>query len=206
MSSSQYIISLYNSRKTIIALLDNLQFDTTDYEDFSINEVDAMYTNSQLDMLITHEKEPKKVYIKYVNHVRQNNLEVIIEDLFENDEILKKENDVLILVSDDEPNDCIKSKLEYLYDKDGIFVVVHNIRRLQFNIMEHSLVPKVRIITNEESKTLFEQYHIKDLSQLPEISRFDPMALAICMKPKQICEIHRKSATALETKYYRVCV
>lgn len=206
MSSSQYIISLYNSRKTMIELLGNLEFDTTDYEDFSINEVDAMYTNSQLDMLITHLTEPKKVYIKYVNHVRQNNLEVIIEDLFENDEILKKENDVLILISDDEPNDCIKAKLEYLYDKDGIFVVVHNIRRLQFNILQHSLVPKVRIITDEESKTMFEQYHIKDLSQFPEISRFDPMALSICMKPKQICEIHRKSATALETKYYRVCV
>lgn len=206
MSSSQYIISLYNSRKTIIELLDNLQFDTTDYENFSINEVDAMYTNSQLDMLITHEKDQKKAYIKYVNHVRQNNLEVIIEDLFENEEILKKEKDVLILVSDDEPNDCIKSKLEYLYDKDGIFVVVHNIKRLQFNILQHQLVPHVRIITDEESKTLFGKYHIKDLSQLPEISRFDPMALAICMKPKQICEIHRKSATALETKYYRVCV
>jgi DNA-directed RNA polymerase subunit H (RpoH/RPB5) len=77
---------------------------------------------------------------------------------------------------------------------------------LQFNILQHSLVPQVRIITNEETKTLFEQYHIKDLSQFPEISRFDPMALSICMKPKQICEIYRKSATALETKYYRVCV
>jgi DNA-directed RNA polymerase subunit H (RpoH/RPB5) len=203
MSSSQYIISLYNSRKTIIQLLGTLNFDTIDYENFSINEVDAMYTNSQLDMLITHTTEPKKVYIKYVNHVRQNNLEVIIEDLFENEEILKKEHDVLILVSDDEPNDCIKAKLEYLYDKEGIFVIIHNIRRLQFNILEHSLVPQVRIINKEETDALFAQYH---LSQFPEISRFDPMALAICMKPKQICEIHRKSATALETKYYRVCV
>jgi len=66
MSSSQYIISLYNSRKNLIELLRVQGFDVTDYEGFSINEVDAMHTNSQLDMLLNHATETKKVYIKYI--------------------------------------------------------------------------------------------------------------------------------------------
>jgi DNA-directed RNA polymerase subunit H (RpoH/RPB5) len=179
-----------------------------DYESFSINEIDAMYKNAQLDMLIEHktEEDKKKVYVKYVTSVRQNNLEHIVDDLFLSDTILNKNSDVLILISDDEPNEMIQSKMEYLYDHDGIFVIIHNIKRLQFNIRKHTLVPPVRILSQEESVQLMEQYKLTHLSQLPEISRFDPLALAICMKPREICEITRNSVTALETKYYRVCV
>lgn len=206
MSSSQYIISLYNSRKNLIALLDVQGFDVTDYEGFSINEVDAMYTNSQLDMLLNHTTETKKVYIKYANHVRQNNLDVFVDDLFNTENVLNKDTDILVVVSDDEPNDCIMSKLEYLYDHDGVFIIIHNIRRLQYNILLHNLTPTTRILNNEEKKILWEKYNIKDDTQLPEISRFDPLALAIGMKPKQVCEMIRNSSTALETTYYRICV
>lgn len=206
MSSSQYILSLFNSRNTIIELLRDLKYNVDDYVSFSINEIDAMHKNAQLDMLIEHATEPKKVYIKYVTFVRPNNLEHIVDDLFLSDNILEKNRDVLILISDDEPNDAIQSKMEYLYDHDGIFVIIHNIKRLQFNIRKHTLVPPIRVLSELESAQLMEQYKLTHLSQLPEISRFDPLALAICMKPREICEITRNSVTALETKYYRVCV
>ena len=47
---------------------------------------------------------------------------------------------------------------------------------------------------------------IKDKSQLPEISRFDPQALVIGLRPGDICLIERSSVTAMKTNYYRVCV
>ena len=47
---------------------------------------------------------------------------------------------------------------------------------------------------------------IKDKSQLPEISRFDPHALVVGVRPGNICLIQRSSLTALKTNYYRVCV
>jgi len=206
MSSSQYIISLYNSRKTIIELLAQLGYIVTEYESFSINEIDAMYKNTQLDMLIYHEDKIKKVYIKYINSVRQNSLDNIVEDLFITESVLDREHDALIIIADDEPNDCIMNKVEYLFDHDSIFVIIHNIKRLQFNIRKHVLVPNVRILTNEEHTDLMKKYNLRDLTQLPEISRFDPLALAICMRPKQVCQIIRNSVTALETEYYRVCV
>jgi DNA-directed RNA polymerase subunit H (RpoH/RPB5) len=211
-TSSQHIISLYKSRQTIIHLLKRLDYNVEDYENFSINEVDAMNRNEQMDMLIYHKEQPnpKKVYIKYISNLRQQALEAIIDDLFRNNQdneqpILNKTRDFLVIIAD-EPNDCIKAKLEYLYEHEKIFVVVHNMKRLQFNILEHDLVPKVRILDEEESRDFIHKYNLTSLKQLPEISRFDPMALAICMKPNQICEIIRNSVTALNTKYYRVCV
>ena len=206
MSSSQYIISLYNSIKTLIALLRTQGYDVSDYESFSINEVDAMHANSQMDLLLTDEKKTKKVYVKYVNHVRQNNLDVFIEDLFYAENVLNKETDALIIVSDDEPNECMLNKLQYLYDHDGIFVTIYNIRRLQFNILEHMLTPKTRILSKEEEEAFKQKYNISSYRQVPEISRFDPLAMAIGMRPHQICEIIRNSSTALESIYYRVCV
>ena len=47
---------------------------------------------------------------------------------------------------------------------------------------------------------------MKTTMQLPEISRFDPQALAMCLRPGQICKFERDSATALKYEYYRICV
>ena len=45
-----------------------------------------------------------------------------------------------------------------------------------------------------------------DTNQLPEISRFDPQALAMCMRPGQVCKFERESSTALFYNYFRICV
>ena len=49
-------------------------------------------------------------------------------------------------------------------------------------------------------------YNVIHDSNLPEISRFDPVALLLGMKPGQICKITRNSKTAIHAPYYRVCV
>ena len=53
---------------------------------------------------------------------------------------------------------------------------------------------------------LMKRYNILSLEQLPEINRFDPVAKLIGIKPKEVCEIIRPSKSAIESKYYRVCV
>ena len=211
-TSSNRIISIYKSRKTILDLLDEQEYNVSEYTGFNINEIDAMFVNSQLDMLINHQTNSKKVYIKYYLSVKSTNgqirpqqLKDIIEDLYELESILTK-NDTLIIIINDEPNDTIISKIKYLYDHDGIFVVIHNIKRLQFNILQHTLIPGVRILTESETTELKEKYNLKNILQLPEISRFDPLALAICMRPGEVCKITRKSATALNSDFYRVCI
>ena len=64
----------------------------------------------------------------------------------------------------------------------------------------------IRILDEKETIALKEKYHLKNVKELPEISRFDPMALAICLRPGQICTFDRKSPTALVTEYFRICL
>ena len=75
-----------------------------------------------------------------------------------------------------------------------------------FNILEHTLVPKHRILSDKRKADVYEQYNIINDSEMPEISRFDPVAKTIGIKPGQLCEIIRSSKTSITSKYYRLCV
>ena len=206
-TTSNRVLSLYKSRTTMLELLYYLEYQVEDYMGFSINEIDAMYSNSQLDMLVSH-TDNRKVYVKYYLTAKQMKpavLNDVIEDLFTIENVLTK-NDTLIIITDEEPNDTIVTKMKYLYDHDGIFVVIHNIQRLQFNILNHQLVPECVILDDKAVEELKKKYNMKNIKQLPEISRFDPQALAICLRPGQVCQFKRKSSTAMVYDYYRVCL
>jgi len=220
MTSNNRVVQIYNSRNTILELLHTKHhYNIDEYKGFSINEIDAMIQSNQLDMLLTHvdssEKEssegtvaPYKTYVKYYikSSLNEHSLQPIIEDLFILTDTLSTK-DMLIVILDGEPNESLQAHLKYKWNHDGIFVVVHNIKRLQFNILEHHLVPSnIRILTAGETDEIIKKYHLKSNKELPEISRFDPMALAICLKPGEICAFDRKSPTALLTEYYRICV
>ena len=208
MTNSNRILRIYKSRKTILEILEKHQgYDTSDYSEFSINEIDTMFNNNQLDMLVTNDSNTK-TYIKYFldsKQIRPQNLDDIIEDLFLVENILKA-NDTLVIITEDEPNDTIVARMKYLYDKDGIFVVIHNINRLQFNILNHALVPSMRILDADEQEEMMKKFNMKNISQFPEIGRFDPQPLAMSMRPGQVGMFERDSITALKTEYYRVCV
>jgi DNA-directed RNA polymerase subunit H (RpoH/RPB5)/galactitol-specific phosphotransferase system IIB component len=230
MSSTNKIISIYKSRTTIIELLNKQGYETEEYENFNINEIDAMFVTGQLDMIVSQKKinenlQPptKKVYIKYYldsKQLRTPVLDDIVEDLFTSvngdnvgssttgntlDTTLSKK-DTLVIIVENEPNDSIMSKVEYLYDKEGIFIVIFNIRRLQFNILNHRLVPPIHILTVEEKEAFMTKYNINSTGKIPEIGRFDPQAQAVFLRPGDICKFERESLSALKYDYYRVCV
>ncbi len=214
MTSNNRVVQIYNSRNTILELLHTKhKYNIDEYKGFSINEIDAMIQSNQLDMLLTQREgegtvAPYKTYVKYYikSSLNEHSLQPIIEDLFILTDTLSTK-DMLIVILDGEPNESLQAHLKYKWNHDGIFVVVHNIKRLQFNILEHHLVPSnIHILTAGETDELIRKYHLKSTKELPEISRFDPMALAICLKPGEICTFDRKSPTALLTEYYRICV
>lgn len=207
-TSNNRILKLFKSRNTLLEQLEQLSYNIKEYFDFSINEIDAMNSNNQLDMLLTNENNNRKAYVKYhltSKQINRANLDIIIEDLYNIDNVLTKD-DTLIIIIEDEPNDTIINKIKYLYDHDGIFVIIHNINRLQYNILNHTFVPKCEILGDNQVKELKKKYNIMNSKQLPEISRFDPQALVMCIRPGDICEFKRESSTALDYNYYRVCV
>ena len=132
-------------------------------------------------------------------------LDQIIDDLFINSDTLDK-RDTLILIIDGEPNDSMIDRLKYLFNKDGYFIVCHNIARLQFNILLHDKVPKSEVATDKEVASVMKTFNMTSLTQFPEIGRFDPVSLALCLRPGQVCKIHRPTPTAGTSLFYRVCV
>ena len=212
-NSSTLISHIYNSRINLIRLMNNLGYNVKDYDNFTNSEVNAMFQNKQLDMLLEkNEEDPKtkrknKIYIRYylAKTFRPQNIQEIIDDLYNLEEILTKD-DTLLIITKDEPNETLVNSVKHIWEQDNIFIVIQCIKRLQFYILDHVLVPPHRILTEDEEKEIKMKYNISDNFQIPEISRFDPVALAICIRPGQMCEIIRPSKTAIQAKYYRVCV
>jgi DNA-directed RNA polymerase subunit H (RpoH/RPB5) len=211
--SSGTIVSIYKSRKNVLELLEERGYDVEDYSHFSINEVHTMYESQTLDMLLTNEQDNKKVYVKYHmgenikdKTLRDKAINEYIEDLFHLDTVLEPQTDTLLIITKIEPNSTMIKLLEQIWKKEGIFLVILNIKRLQFNIMKHDLVPKHRVLTNEENTAFRKKYNVMNDEQIPTISRFDPVSLALCLRPGEICEITRPSRTSVTSTFYRVCI
>ena len=207
--SSGTISTVFKSRQNLLKLLNQQDFDIKDYEEFSVNEVHVMYNNKQLDMMMTSKTdgENKKVYVKYhlAKTLRRENINDYIDDLYNLEQVLTK-NDTLILVIKQEPNESMINILSQIWEQDGIFIIIYNIDRLQFNILEHVLVPPHRILDESEKISIKNKYNIIKDAEFPELSRFDPVAQAIGIRPGQVCEISRPSKTAISAPYYRSCI
>ena len=205
MQSGQ-IIEIYNSRKTIIDLLEAQKYDVSQYKDFGINEVNTLIQTKQMDMLLKKTTMDKSVYVKYhlAKSLRPVNIYEYIEDLFTLEEVLKKKDDLIVIMKD-EPNDTIKKTLTDIWEKDGIFIIVINIKRLQYNILKHQLVPEHIVMSEEEAVAIKQKYNVIDNSQIPDISRFSPVSQVIGIRPGELCRIYRPSKTAIKAEFYRIC-
>ena len=204
--SSSLISSIYTSRKNILNFLGKQGYNITDYSNFSINEVNTMTINKQLDMLV-EKPNGRKIYVLYYLErvVNQKNLQEMIEDLFYLEETLTKE-DILYIITKDDINETLTNLLKHIWAQDRIYIIIQSLKRLQFNILDHVLVPPHRIMSNEEVDVVKQRYNITNNNLFPEISRFDPVAQVIFIRPGEICEITRPSKTAIESLYYRVCI
>lgn len=213
-TSSGLITMIHKSRQTILELLRAQQYDTSEYESFGVNEVHAMYTNKdvpkQLDMIMSTKQvlsKKKTVYVKYHlgKTLRIENIQDYVDDLFNIEQILNKKTDTLVIILKQDMNQTLMNILNEFWDRHGIFIILFSLERLQFNILEHQYVPKHIILTEDERKEMFKRYNILDVKNLPDISRFDPVAQAIGMRPGEICRIERPSKTSVISKYYRYC-
>ena len=245
-NASKIISRLYTARKTLLELLSTRGYEVEGYANFGVNEVNAMYTHKQLDMLVeikgeqkskgskskgdkgekgnkdkdVVETENKKTYVKFhlektlsVSHIND-----LIEDLYvlgvggeiggtglsanANDTVLT-EKDTLIIITKQEIK-TMNQVLNQLF-LQGRFIVLLSLDRLQFNILNHQYVPSHTILSNDEVGEMMKKYNVMEKSQLPDISRYDPVALAIGMRPGEVCSIDRPSKSAISSLYYRVC-
>ena len=100
----------------------------------------------------------------------------------------------------------LQAKAYQLYQTYKYFTQIFFINLLQQNIIEHSYVPKHILLDTEKEKEILEIYGIDSKRKLPYITKYDPIAKYIGMKPGNLCKIIRKSCTAGEYISYRYCV
>ena len=211
-NTSSLISSVYKSRSILLDLMKMQGYNVDEYEGFSVSEVNTMKTNNQLDMILekkkvsADEKRQSKIYIRYylAKSLRPQNLQEMIDDLFNIEEVLTKD-DTLFIVVKDEVNETLSNALKHIWEQEHIFIVIQNLKRLQFNIMKHKLVPPHRVLSPAETLQIKQKYNVMNDNQFPDISRFDPVAQAIGIRPGQVCEILRPSKTAITAPYYRIC-
>jgi DNA-directed RNA polymerase subunit H (RpoH/RPB5) len=203
---SIYVVQVYKSRLTLLEILKHRGFDVSKYEEPSIHEVHIMLQQEQLDMLIEHPDTRNKVYVKYSLNktLRPAHVFEMIDDLFNTEEVLTKQDDLLIIAKEN-ANDTMIKELRKLWSQEQYFVNIIGLKHLQFNILRHHLVPKHRVLTDDEALVIYQKYNITDLSQLPDISRFSPVSLVIGLRPGQLCEITRSSKTSVTALFYRIC-
>ena len=212
-NSSSLVSSVYKSRKILLELMEKQEYNIDEYNYFSINEINARFQNKQLDMLLEKKKSTAddgrktKIYIRYflAKKLGAGNIQEMIDDLFHLEEILKKEDTLMIIIKD-EMNETMMNLAKHIWEQDGILIVIQSLKRLQFNILDHVLVPAHRVLDEHEVNDVKKKYNIVDDTQFPDISRFDPVAQIIGIRPGQVCEIIRPSKTAITGVYYRICV
>merc|ERR1719263_2587443 len=76
--------------------------------------------------------------------------------------------------------------------KPDLIFDVFGQQELIINIMEHILVPRHILLSNEEKKQLLEKYSVKE-SQLPRIQKSDAVSRYLGLERGQIVKIIRNS-------------
>lgn len=209
--NSSLISSIHKSRDTVIDMMKYQGYDVNEYVNSTLSETNAKHASNQLDMLFDKaDDNDNTIHKTYVNYhlekaLRPPYIQDIVDDLFYVEEVLQK-TDTLMLVTRDDTSENVLNAIRHLLEKDGIFIIVANIKRLQFNILNHAIVPKHRTMTESEVKTVMTKHNLMKLNEFPDINRFDPVAVAIGLRPGRVCEITRPSKTSISGMYYRICV
>jgi DNA-directed RNA polymerase subunit H (RpoH/RPB5) len=203
---------LYVSRNNLIEIMKSRGFNVEEYAFFSMEQVASLASDNQLDLLLYNDKDDKRIFIKY----SEGRLDVhtLVDKLFKptiNDDhetvppILRTSDDLFIVTPEEALNESLTETLNLLWERSKLYVSVCSVARLKFNVLKHKLVPKYRILNQKESDALLDKY-CASLAQLPEISRYDPPAVALGLRPGQIVYATRPSTTAKDEDFYRVCI
>jgi len=209
MSTTSYsplISKIYKSRNILLEILKDRGFHVEDWSDFSVTEIQAMYNNKELDMLLENPTTNRKMYVKYhlATRLGSSHIYDYVDDLFDIEDVLSA-NDDLIIISKDKTNLTIRDLVEQLFIKDKKFVNIYNLHDYLFNILEHEMQPTFRILSADEKQQIMKRYNITKDKEFPDISRFDPVSQAIGVRPGELIEIIRSSPTAVNSLYYRIC-
>ena len=209
--NSTLVNELYISRKNILNYLKKSNYETEELENFTLAEINTMKNNtseiSELNFDVYHKDDGNKkctVYYYLKNSIKKTAIQNIVSDYYEDSEQDKLNNNIIIITLGN-INDTIKKTISELWSKYKEYVVIYNIKNLQYNILNHNYVLEHTKLTLEEKNKLYNDLNINNDNELPEISILDPMAKLILLRPGEVCKILRYEQNSYLTDYYRIC-
>jgi DNA-directed RNA polymerase subunit H (RpoH/RPB5) len=203
MSDDTPVVDVFNARNHLFDILQSRGYEVGDYVGYDMSHVAAMMEHSQLNVML--QGKTNKVFVHFQLSAKLN-VSKVVSSLFEEEDSVLKPDDDLVIVYKSEPNDTIRAEIDEVWNKMGIYVTVLYLKRLQFNLLKHDMVPAQRVLSVKERDQIYTKLNIRTGADLPAISRYDPVASVLCMRPGQVCEIERKSKTSVKSLYYRYCV
>ena len=203
---------VYASKHVINQNMKYIGYDAKQYENLAFDAVKTMCDQKNIDILnmvfsnSSNPAYPGRVFVHY-NVLQAAFRAINLYDIIDYYRMRYNfgERDTLLIVNNDPPNDTIKKLMKQIYETDKTFVIIQSLRQTQFYIHGHVYVPRHEVLSPEQEKQqVLGQWNRGDL---PEICRFDPVAMAIAMRPGQICKITRNSRSVITEEYfYRYCV
>jgi len=114
--------------------------------------------------------------------------------------ITKYNNEYVFIIVDD-----INSKSENTLTDYSENIEIFKFNNLQFNIIDHDLVPKHIVLNQEESKNVMESYRAKKRDMIL-IRTNDPIAKYYKMKSNDVVKIIRDSTVTCDSVSYRLVI
>ena len=194
-----------------------------------IKNVHKMLENRGHDVTQINKTEPLKFVLKKIEHFRSNNNTVL--DIFINSERKVYVKFINIMKNNNSSQELVKL-YKFIYDSnrftnndDIIFVVfdklgeeVYNIeekysnvtlfdyKKFLINIVEHMYVPKHVKIHKDEHNSLKTKLMIKDLDQLPLLSKSDAISRYYNYRIGDVIRVERPSNGNMKHIIYRYVV
>ena len=190
----------YRARHTIIEMLEDRGYSIPkEYLEINFDTFRHLYTMKNYDIICSHSNNQNKIYVKFIHQIKikPNSIREFIDNIYKEN---LDSNDQLIFVLKIKPNNSI---LKIPKEKDYKNVEIKWLSRLQFNITKHELVPSHTLVSDEELNQLRETYNLTNLSQLPKMSKDDPISKYYNYKVGQVCKIERPSKTSSKYIFYR---
>ncbi len=210
-NNEKWLESLLNARNNIIKMMDFRGYDISKIPILSTKEIeifddiknDKKKKTNPFNLIF--KKEEDTIEINFIfSKMTEKKLEEFINKFFEDKDFSK--NSLIIILKDKDNENILQSKAYQVYQLYKYFTQVYSINNLQQNIIEHSFVPNHILLNKSEEKELMNKYRLDSKRKLPYITKYDPVAKYIGMKPGNICKIIRSSETSGIYISYRYCV
>ena len=184
-----YIEELYKSRKNIYTLIKNRGYECVNNV-LSMDEIRLGVEQYGLETLDIHiVNSDRQLVVRYIDNIKQN-VSKIISFLFEGYQL--NTSDELILIDCQMSHKVPYDKYNQIENTEYENVRIVSLKTLQFNIIDNILVPKHRLLSKIEKKSIKKQYYLESYSKIPILRFSDPISRYYGYKTHDMIEINRK--------------